>query len=81
MKNMELSYFSIIKLCVQVKNDVDVNKYLEATVHLKRRDENYRSKKSKILTHEHCREIYDLLIIITIYHQYIKPPKLLQPLD
>lgn len=46
------SKFSMIKSSLLVKNGVDVGKYFKVMAYLKRKSEGYRSKKSKILTHE-----------------------------
>ncbi|XP_069701502.1 trichohyalin-like isoform X3 [Periplaneta americana] len=48
--------YSMIKMCLNTKNNKDISKYYELIAFLKRSSVGYRPKKSKILTHEEIDE-------------------------
>lgn len=46
------SYYSMIKACLQIKENIDISKYNRLIAFLKRQSEGYKPKKSKILNRE-----------------------------
>ena len=72
------SHYSMIKATLNIKHNVDINKYLKLTALMKRKSDGYIAKKSKILGNDEIKRFLDqapdevhLLTKVSSYHYIV----------